>query len=270
MSLWGRITETPARAVLSTLGFNTLTIALFYTYFLIPESKRIEPVKLYRASILLTMTLIAWSIVWNHFDLLHVGDSLTAVWCTVILFAGPILQKVLNEIYWYKKKKARAKTDPKKYVNQVIKTNTHYLVLLAVYVASFEEEMVYRVFACGAWEAAGIGKLKVIFLSPLMFGISHFHFFFWKNKKGQRPPLLGCLVQVGYTTLFGWYAAFVWVRYHSFIGCALTHAFCNFMGFPDFYQAWKWRDPVQKIFVWILYLAGLIGFIGGIGYMATT
>jgi hypothetical protein len=41
------------------------------------------------------------------------------------------------------------------------------------------------------------------------------------------------LVQLTYTTLFGWYAAYVFLRTGMLAPCFLVHAYCNAMGLPD-------------------------------------
>ena len=46
------------------------------------------------------------------------------------------------------------------------------------------------------------------------------------------PALLRTLFQFAYTTLFGWYANFVFVRTGSLPAVVLAHAFCNWMGLP--------------------------------------
>jgi len=40
--------------------------------------------------------------------------------------------------------------------------------------------------------------------------------------------------QFGFTTVFGWYATFVFLRTGHLAAAVVAHAFCNFMGFPDF------------------------------------
>ena len=39
--------------------------------------------------------------------------------------------------------------------------------------------------------------------------------------------------QFGYTTVFGWLAAWYFVRYRHLLAAVLPHVFCNYMGMPD-------------------------------------
>jgi len=40
--------------------------------------------------------------------------------------------------------------------------------------------------------------------------------------------------QSAYTTVFGWYATWLFLRTQSLASPVLVHAFCNWMGFPNF------------------------------------
>lgn len=46
------------------------------------------------------------------------------------------------------------------------------------------------------------------------------------------PILVRSLLQFAYTTLFGWYATFVFLRTGSVVAVVLAHAFCNWCGLP--------------------------------------
>lgn len=46
------------------------------------------------------------------------------------------------------------------------------------------------------------------------------------------PILVRSLLQFAYTTLFGWYATFVFLRTGSVAAVVLAHAFCNWCGLP--------------------------------------
>jgi prenyl protein peptidase len=46
---------------------------------------------------------------------------------------------------------------------------------------------------------------------------------------------LRSLLQFTYTTLFGGYATFLFLRTGSLLSVILVHAFCNWMGFPRFW-----------------------------------
>ena len=54
------------------------------------------------------------------------------------------------------------------------------------------------------------------------------------------------LFQFTYTTLFGWYAAFLYLRTGSLPGVILAHSFCNWMGLP---RLWGRVESTQEVFI---------------------
>lgn len=79
----------------------------------------------------------------------------------------------------------------------------------------------------------------MVFLTPLYFGIAHVHHFYEFRLTHPETPLLLALIrpifQLSYTTLFGWYAAFVYLRTGSLWAVILIHSFCNWNGLPRFW-----------------------------------
>ena len=79
----------------------------------------------------------------------------------------------------------------------------------------------------------------IIFLTPIIFGLAHVHHFYEFRITHPHTPLIGAvlrtLLQLSYTTLFGGYATFLYLRTGSLLGVILVHAFCNWMGFPRFW-----------------------------------
>lgn len=77
---------------------------------------------------------------------------------------------------------------------------------------------------------------KLVFLTPLYFGIAHVHHFYEFRLNHPDTPLTPALLrtvfQFGYTTIFGWYAAFVFLRTGNFYSVFIIHTFCNYMGLP--------------------------------------
>ena len=76
----------------------------------------------------------------------------------------------------------------------------------------------------------------LIFATPLYFGIAHIHHFYEFTLTHPFTPLipalLRSLIQFGYTTVFGWYATFLFLRTGNVWGVVLVHSFCNWMGLP--------------------------------------
>lgn len=80
---------------------------------------------------------------------------------------------------------------------------------------------------------------QLVFLTPLYFGVAHIHHFYEFRLTHPETPLVPAILrtvfQFAYTTIFGWYAAFIYLRTGSFFAVCVIHAFCNYMGFPRFW-----------------------------------
>lgn len=73
----------------------------------------------------------------------------------------------------------------------------------------------------------------------------HFYEFKLTHPHTPLPPaLLRSLFQFSYTTVFGWYAAFVYLRTGSLIAVILAHSFCNWCGLP---RVWGRVDAGEPI-----------------------
>ena len=77
----------------------------------------------------------------------------------------------------------------------------------------------------------------------------------------MHPSLAAHAVQVGFqagfTTVFGWYASFLLLRTGHFIAPLSAHAFCNFMGFPEFPTA---LSHPRAVILRRLYITGILAF----------
>ena len=103
-------------------------------------------------------------------------------------------------------------------------------------------------------------KTSVI-ISPMFFGIAHFHHMIEKISKGQdiKSALLMSTFQFAYTTIFGLYSAHLFVQTNHLASCVAVHAFCNFMGFPDFVELLN-LPPKQRAILSLVYVMGLVSF----------
>jgi len=146
-------------------------------------------------------------------------------------------------------------------------------------VAPFIEELVFRCCMCSLLRLADVSTSKIIFVSPLLFGFAHMHHAvdrILRLGEGVRVSLLRALFQTLYTSLFGAYAAFIFLRTGNVAGPVLSHMFCNSMGFPGF--QWLTRppsDPSHPLRRWrnllsALLFIGVSGFIAGIVILART
>jgi len=86
---------------------------------------------------------------------------------------------------------------------------------------------------------AGTSVTRTIFLSPLIFGLAHVHHFYeFRLTQPHVPAIAGLLrsvLQFSYTSLFGAYATFLFLRTGSLLAIFVVHAFCNIMGLPRFW-----------------------------------
>ena len=164
---------------------------------------------------------------------------------TLLLFAGPLFERaiIITTTTTTKKIKTpspsflhRLRHDP---VHTLTPTIFHYRNYVA---APLTEEVVFRSLLLPLHRhTAPPTSLpsRLIFATPLYFGIAHVHHLYEFRLTHPFVPLapavVRSLVQFAYTTLFGWYASFVFVRCAG--GGALwavvaVHAVCNWMGLP--------------------------------------
>ena len=124
--------------------------------------------------------------------------------------------------------------------------------------APLSEELIFR--ACMLpLLVPHFGIVKSIFLAPLLFGVAHLHHIVEGVKNGQEliPVILTSCFQMVYTTIFGAYSAFLFLRTGSLIGSVTCHCFCNMMGFPDFEAISYSNHPKIISFCFVL---GLVVF----------
>ncbi|KAF2454518.1 hypothetical protein BDY21DRAFT_399902 [Lineolata rhizophorae] len=77
---------------------------------------------------------------------------------------------------------------------------------------------------------------SLVLVLPLSFALAHIHHFYEFSLTHPRTPLfaqlLRSLFQVLYTSLFGAFATFAFLRCASLPAVVAAHAFCNWMGLP--------------------------------------
>ncbi len=137
---------------------------------------------------------------------------------------------------------------------------------------------------------------RIVFVTPLYFGIAHIHHFYefvlTHPHTPLVPALLRSLIQFGYTTIFGWYATFVFLRTGSVYAVILAHSFCNWAGLPRVWgrveggaiigpvgkekreRGKEYKDNIQvaggrlgihwTVAYYVLLVAGMVGFYRGL------
>lgn len=66
-----------------------------------------------------------------------------------------------------------------------------------------------------------------------------------RTTQALKNALLTSSFQFVYTTLFGWYASYLFLKTGHLAPPVLSHSFCNIMGFPDF-SGINHRSSLQK------------------------
>lgn len=137
-------------------------------------------------------------------------------------------------------------------------------------VAPLAEEIVFRGCMICSLLSAGLKPPAASFVAPMFFGTAHFHHAYLKLKQGNRfsQVVLATVFQFAYTTLFGAYAAYAFIRTGSIVVIFLSHSFCNCMGLPDLgflHSRGSRLSPVYpyRYIVMAAYLMGISAFIYG-------
>jgi len=145
---------------------------------------------------------------------------------TVVLFLGPLVIDTLNgEGFVYNLRN----------VSEFV-TRSRDIVWIRNYIfAPISEEVVFR--ACMLVLIIDCTHPLLAMLScPLFFGAAHVHHVLEQVRFGVKwkQAILVSSFQFLYTTIFGAYSAFLFLRTGHVIAPIAVHAFCNTMGFPDF------------------------------------
>ena len=119
------------------------------------------------------------------------------------------------------------------------------------------EELLFRSASVPLMIVAQADVAQLVLLSPVIFGLAHVHHLYEFRLTNPQVPaaaaVLRSLFQFAYTTLFGAYATFLFVRTGSLLAVCAVHAFCNRMGLPRLWgrvyppppppdQLWRGRD----------------------------
>jgi len=126
--------------------------------------------------------------------------------------------------------------------------------------APFAEEFIFR--ACMVpILLPHLGQLRTTLLCPLFFSLAHMHHLIEWMRTGRGTLLravLNIVLQVCYTSIFGVFSAFLFIRTGHLISPFITHSFCNIMGLPPFDTILEHQFP-HWIALW--YIVGLVAFI---------
>lgn len=147
---------------------------------------------------------------------------------TVLLFAGPLFEKGVIESGWRNWATGQ----------DLHETLSSWIGWRNYIAGPFTEEVLFRslLLSLHLLIRPFPSQSIIIFVTPLYFGIAHIHHFYEYTLTHPftplPPALLRSIVQFGYTTVFGWYAAFLFLRSGNLWGVVVVHGFCNWMGLP--------------------------------------
>ncbi|KIW45953.1 uncharacterized protein PV06_01653 [Exophiala oligosperma] len=162
---------------------------------------------------------------------------------TFLLFLGPLFEKLFVEGRLGDLRRGRK-------IVETLKSWQGYRNYVA---GPITEEVIFRSVLVPVHLLAKVSSTKIVFLTPLYFGIAHVHHFYEFILTHPHTPLLPALLrsvfQFGYTTLFGWIADFIYLRTGSIYACILIHTFCNWVGLPRFWGRVQRREeyPLSPI-----------------------
>ncbi|EGY14802.1 CAAX prenyl protease 2 like protein [Verticillium longisporum] len=165
---------------------------------------------------------------------LGVTEAASSVLLTAILFSAPLFETLVLDGAWKDLVSTRA----------IMDIWQSWTTWRNIVIGPATEELLFRSASIPLFLAAHLSIYKTIFLSPIIFGMAHIHHFYEFRITHPRVPLpvaiARTVLQFSYTTLFGAYATFLFLRTGSLLAATLVHAFCNAMGLPRF---WGVVDP---------------------------
>lgn len=172
---------------------------------------------------------------------------LLPLFLTMVLFTGPLSMDIINGNFKHKLQS-----------NYWLSNFKDLIWIRNQIVAPFSEEYTYRSCMMPIL-LQSFSTSSSILMNPLFFGVSHLHHIHEKIRFGMdlKLALISSFFQFGYTTLFGIYSAYLFVRTKHFVSCFIVHAFCNHMGFPNIPQIFTYEKNV-KIYICLLYVLGVI------------
>ncbi|KAI0194377.1 CaaX-protease [Xylaria flabelliformis] len=156
---------------------------------------------------------------------------------TAILFSGPLFETLIVDGGWRRWFS----------LQPVSGLFSEWITWRNIVAGPFTEEVLFRSASVPLMLIAQTSMTRTIFLSPVIFGLAHFHHFYEFRVTHPHEPvvtgLLRSLLQFSYTSLFGAYATFLFLRTGSLLAIFIVHAFCNIMGLP---RLWGRVEPLSE------------------------
>ena len=147
---------------------------------------------------------------------------------TGLLFAGPLFEKAIIESGWRRWVSGK----------ELHETLSSWIGWRNFVAGPFTEEVLFRsvIVSLHTHTRPLLPVTTLVLATPLYFGIAHVHHFYEYTLTHPYTPtlpaLLRSLIQFAYTTVFGWYATFIFLRTGNLWAVVLVHAQCNWLGLP--------------------------------------
>ncbi|PHH77590.1 hypothetical protein CDD82_3452 [Ophiocordyceps australis] len=197
----------------------------------------------------------------RHMGYWPVGLSETAnvLLLTALLFSAPIYESLLIDGWW----RDWVRLDP------LGSLWTHWPTWRNLVAGPITEECLFRAAAVPLLLLAGSETNFVIFVSPLIFGLAHIHHFYEFRLANPQTPLamavVRSLVQLTYTSIFGSYATFIFLRTGSILAAISVHILCNTMGLPRLWGSlhpyWITRQSEPKVWYGHVFISTVLYYL---------
>ncbi|CAO1625025.1 unnamed protein product [Parajaminaea phylloscopi] len=231
------------------------------------------------SSSLLPLHPSPWQLLTNH--LLPV--LLYPLGLTMLLFAGPLYVEYLDgslPLPFSGGRRSKVVSDEDKRASSPVAKIRNWLAswwnmygLRNFVVGPLTEELIWRscvlsvsAFAKNASTGApSSSRAWLILGTPLYFGIAHLHHarevYISRGKTREAAKFAGlqATVQLAYTTVFGWYANWLWLRTGNVLAPLVSHVFCNIMGLPNPWAAAR-EHPQRRTAIFATHLLGIAMF----------
>ena len=189
-----------------------------------------------------SVPLVQWFGLWGTSALLSVALPLGL---TAVLFLGPLVMQWLDRdrntpLRLQLAERMRDLEDAK------------LVVLRNLVVGPLSEEWVFRACMCPLLFGAGLSEAANVFTAGFMFGCAHLHHVFDSDVN-----YVVVLVQFVYTSLFGAYSSYLFLRTGHLLGPLAAHIFCNWQGLPAFGRVPRHR---HRRIVGSAFVLGLLAF----------
>ncbi|KAM5452071.1 CAAX prenyl protease [Microsporum audouinii] len=177
---------------------------------------------------------------WWPIGFLEIGKSLLL---TALLFMGPLFEMGIAEGKWRSWVRGR----------NLVETLRTWVGWRNYVAGPVTEEITFRSIITVIHLMAKMSPVRIVFLTPLYFGIAHVNHFY-ETKLAQpnaalTPVLIRSLFQFTYTTIFGWYATFIYLRTGSLPAVILVHSFCNYCGLPRLWGRVETSIPIESTLI---------------------